>query len=108
LTSDPPAGQFPAVFTVYHAKPGLERALLQELRQLVRATRFEPGCVVFDLFRVTGGPETEKETYALYEVWESSSAKEGHQQAFHTRRFDAVASRQLIEPPHCFSLEELP
>jgi quinol monooxygenase YgiN len=102
------AGPFPAVFTVYRAKLGSEQRLLTELRQLVCATRLENGCLVFDLFRVHDrAQESESDTYSLYEVWESPTAKEAHGQAFHARRFEAVVSQYLVETPQSLSLVEL-
>ena len=96
-------GPLVSVFTVFHAKPELQHRLLFELRQLMRSSRQESGCLLFDLFRINGDPRG----FALSEVWIDPAAKLAHERAFHSRRFLIEASPFLEDSQEIYSLEEL-
>ena len=89
--------------SVFEAKQGFEQLLLEELRILVRLSRQEVGCLVFDVYRIAG----RSFTFALHEVWETREAMEAHARNFHTTHFRIGAERYLARPIETLELEEL-
>ena len=89
--------------SIFEAKQGFEQLLLEELRTLVRLSRREVGCLVFDLYRIAG----RSSAFALHEVWDVREAMEAHARNFHTTRFKVGAERYLAHPIETLELEEL-
>jgi quinol monooxygenase YgiN len=99
----PTPGPVATALSVLEARQGTEHLLIEELRSLVRASRKEAGCLVFDLYRIAGRPSA----FALHEVWEPHQAIEAHASNFHTTRFRMTVERYLASPIEVFELEEL-
>jgi quinol monooxygenase YgiN len=84
-----------ALVVMMHAKPGQELLLQAELTALVRPTRSEEGCVLYDLHRSTDVPSD----FLFYEIWASREAHAAHKQTPHFLRWNArkdtlLASRE--------------
>ena len=84
-----------ALVIVMHAKPGQELLLQAELTALVRPTRNEEGCLLYDLHRSTDAPGD----FLFYEIWSSREAHAAHKQTPHFLRWNArkdtlLASRE--------------
>lgn len=74
-----------ALAVVMHAKPGQEEMLRAELTALVKPTRSEVGCILYDLHR---SPEIPGD-FLFYEIWESREAHAAHKQTPHFLRWNA-------------------
>ena len=84
-----------ALVVAMHAKPGQELLLQAELTALVRPTRGEQGCLLYDLHRSTDVPTD----FLFYEIWSSREAHAAHKQTPHFLRWNArkdtlLASRE--------------
>jgi quinol monooxygenase YgiN len=84
-----------ALAVAMHAKPGQELLLQAELTALVRPTRNEEGCLLYDLHRSTDVPGD----FLFYEIWSSREAHAAHKQTPHFLRWNArkdtlLASRE--------------
>jgi quinol monooxygenase YgiN len=84
-----------ALVVMMHAKPGQELLLQAELTALVRPTRNEEGCLLYDLHRSTDVPSD----FLFYEIWASREAHAAHKQTPHFLRWNArkdtlLASRE--------------
>jgi quinol monooxygenase YgiN len=78
-----------------HAKPGQGLLLQAELTALVRPTRNEEGCLLYDLHRSTDVPGD----FLFYEIWASREAHAAHKQTPHflgwnARKDNLLASRE--------------
>jgi quinol monooxygenase YgiN len=84
-----------ALVVMMHAKPGQELLLQAELTALVRPTKNEEGCLLYDLHRSTDVPGD----FLFYEIWSSREAHTAHKQTPHFLRWNArkdtlLASRE--------------
>ena len=84
-----------ALVVAMHAKPGQELLLQAELTALVRPTRNEEGCLLYDLHRSADVPGD----FLFYEIWASREAHATHKQTPHFLRWNArkdtlLASRE--------------
>jgi quinol monooxygenase YgiN len=84
-----------ALVVMMHAKPGQELLLQAELSALVRPTRNEEGCILYDLHRSADVPSD----FLFYEIWASREAHAAHKQTQHFLRWNArkdtlLASRE--------------
>jgi quinol monooxygenase YgiN len=84
-----------ALVVMMHAKPGQELLLQAELTALIRPTRNEEGCLLYDLHRSTDVPED----FLFYEIWASREAHAAHKKTPHFLRWNArkdtlLASRE--------------
>jgi quinol monooxygenase YgiN len=84
-----------ALVVAMHAKPGQELLLQAELTALVRPTRNEDGCLLYDLHRSTDVPGD----FLFYEIWATREAHAAHKQTPHFLRWNArkdtlLASRE--------------
>jgi quinol monooxygenase YgiN len=84
-----------ALVVMMHAKPGQELLLQAELTALVRPTRNELGCLLYDLHRSTDVPGD----FLFFEIWASREAHAAHKQTPHFLRWNArkdtlLASRE--------------
>jgi quinol monooxygenase YgiN len=101
--STAPLTPFAAVLTVFEAKEGFEHLLIEELKKWVRESRREAGCLLFDLFRISG----KSSAFAVYEVWELREEMEAHLGNRHTAHFRNASQRYLEHPIQVFELEEM-
>jgi quinol monooxygenase YgiN len=92
-----------ASLSLFEAKEGFEHILVEELTKLVRSSRQEAGCLLFDLYRISG----KHSAFALYEVWQFRAAMEAHLGNLHTTRCKVAIERYLAEPIQVFELEEM-
>jgi quinol monooxygenase YgiN len=74
-----------ALHVVMHAKSGQELLLQAELTALVRPTRKEPGCLLYDLHRSADVPGD----FLFYEIWADREAHAAHKQTPHFLRWTA-------------------
>jgi quinol monooxygenase YgiN len=83
------AGKLPkdavALSVVMHAKPGQELLLQAELSALVRPTRKEEGCILYDLHRSPDVPGD----FLFFEIWSSREAHAEHKRTPHFLRWNA-------------------
>jgi len=84
-----------ALVVSMHAKPGQELLLQAELTALVRPTRNEEGCLLYDLHRSSDVPAD----FLFYEIWSSREAHAAHKETPHFLRWNArkdtlLASRE--------------
>ena len=103
LDGTSPSTPLKASLSLFEAKEGFELILVEELEKLVRRSRQEAGCLLFDLYQETG----KHSEFALYEVWELSAAMEAHLGNLHTTRFKVAAEQYLARPVQVFKLEEM-
>lgn len=68
-----------------HAKPGQDLLLQAELSALIRPTRKEEGCIVYDLHRCADVPGD----FFFFEIWSSREAHAAHKRTPHFLRWDA-------------------
>lgn len=73
-------------------EPGTEDDLERAMKELVSATRQEPGCIQYDLHRSNEGPCI----FVFYETWESKALWEAHMAGAAIEAFRAAAG-QMIE-----------
>lgn len=74
----------PVIITAtIRAKPGQEQALAQALRDLVRFTRDEPGCLQFDIHQDRQDPSV----FILWEHFVDQAAFDAHLQMSYTRAY---------------------
>jgi quinol monooxygenase YgiN len=74
-----------ALVVMMHAKPGQEPLLQAELTALIRPTRKEDGCILYDLHRSTDIPGD----FLFYEIWSSREAHAAHKRTPHFLRWNA-------------------
>jgi quinol monooxygenase YgiN len=74
-----------ALVVMMHAKPGQEPLLQAELTALIRPTRKEDGCILYDLHRSTDIPGD----FLFYEIWASREAHAAHKRTPHFLRWNA-------------------
>ncbi len=85
------------------AKPGHDTLVLEEIRFVVRRSRTEAGCMLFDVYQFADDPAR----IFLHEVWESRDAWEGHASNMHTSRFRAAVNRYLERPIEIFEVRAI-
>jgi quinol monooxygenase YgiN len=96
-------GPLVVMLSFIEAKRGFEQLLTEELCRLVRSSRREAGCLLFDLYRIA----SQHSRFALYEVWEIRAAMEAHARNFHTTKFRMTAEEFLAQPIEVLELEEV-
>jgi quinol monooxygenase YgiN len=74
-----------ALVVLMHAKPGQELLLQAELSALIRPTRKEEGCILYDLHRSMDIPGD----FLFYEIWASRDAHAEHKRTPHFLRWNA-------------------
>jgi quinol monooxygenase YgiN len=74
-----------ALVVMMHAKPGQEPLLQAELTALLRPTRKEDGCILYDLHRSADVPGD----FLFYEIWASRDAHANHKRTPHFLRWNA-------------------
>jgi quinol monooxygenase YgiN len=74
-----------ALVVMMHAKPGQEPLLQAELTALIRPTRKEDGCILYDLHRSIDSPGD----FLFYEIWASREAHAAHKRTPHFLRWNA-------------------
>jgi quinol monooxygenase YgiN len=67
----------------FHAKPDCEAPLMDALRTVMEATRFEPGCIEIHLYRALADPAT----FFIQSVWVDEAEFEKHATLPHVTRF---------------------
>jgi (4S)-4-hydroxy-5-phosphonooxypentane-2,3-dione isomerase len=73
----------PVVLVVHWlAQPGEEQRLAGILRIMVRETRTEPGCVLYEANQSTEDPRK----FLIYEVYRDEAAQKAHEESDHFRR----------------------
>src|SRR5215470_3138545 len=71
------------IFARFHARPGQEQAVADALRDVVRPSRGEPGCLGIRAFRSTRDPRL----FYIHSRWRDEAAFETHAGLPHTVRF---------------------
>jgi quinol monooxygenase YgiN len=88
-SSSQKAGKLPkdavALVVMMHAKPGQEPLLQAELTALIRPTRKEDGCILYDLHRSHDIPGD----FLFYEIWANREAHAAHKRTPHFLRWNA-------------------
>ena len=74
-----------ALVVMMHAKPGQELLLQAELSALIRPTRKEEGCILYDLHRSADVPGD----FLFFEIWASREAHAEHKRTPHFLRWNA-------------------
>ena len=74
-----------ALVVMMHAKPGQELLLQAELSALIRPTRKEEGCILYDLHRSADIPGD----FLFYEIWANRDAHAEHKRTLHFLRWNA-------------------
>jgi quinol monooxygenase YgiN len=103
LDGTAPPSPLTSALSLFEAKEGFEHILVEELTKLVRRSRQDVGCLLFDFYRISG----KHSAFAIYEVWEFREAMEAHLGNFHTTRFKVAIERYLAGPIQVFELEEM-
>lgn len=103
LDGTAPPNPLTAALSLFEAKEGFEHILVEELTKLVRSSRQEAGCLLFDLYRITG----KHSAFAVYEVWEFRAALEAHLGNLHTTKYKIAIEQYLKGPAQVFEFEEM-
>lgn len=82
------------VFASFIPKDGGDAGVEEILKGMVKPTRSEPGCEVYDLFRSTEEPLT----YHLFEVYRDRAALEAHRETPHYKAYRSKVPDLLAEP----------
>lgn len=91
------------VMAYVSAKEEREKEVKQELLKLVAPTRFEPGCIVYDLYR-----SAERKTlFMFYECWRSKKDLDEHLKMPYIKDFMKKAIEMLSEPVEVSLWEKL-
>ncbi|MGI9384207.1 MAG: putative quinol monooxygenase [Methyloligellaceae bacterium] len=72
-------------------KPGVEDELETAMKDLIAATRQEPGCILYDLHRSSEGPCI----FVFYETWESKPLWEAHMAGAAIQAFREAANHMI-------------
>lgn len=89
------------LFARFHARPGLQAALRQAIREVAGPTREESGCLSYRAFQsIRDGDE-----FYVHSRWRDRVAFEHHAKLPHTMRFVATVEA-LIDHPLSVSLTE--
>ena len=83
------------VVAVITAKPGSEDVVREALVGLVKPTRDEAGCIVYDLSESAVAPGT----FVTVEEWVGQSDLDAHLQTAHIQSALAVLGSELVTPP---------
>ena len=83
-----------SLLPVFIARPDRNAQLLKELIELERASRADPGCLDYTVFRDADRPDR----FVLVEEWSDQAALDEHNAQPHVGRFVASASELLVEP----------
>jgi quinol monooxygenase YgiN len=89
--------------SMMEVKPGHARLVEIELRALLKRSRREPGCLLFDVYRLR---ETPLRLF-LHEIWESREAFEAHATHPDTGRFRVAVHGYLECPIESFEVQEV-
>jgi quinol monooxygenase YgiN len=82
------------VFARFHAKPGFERGVEQEIMKVLGPTREEPECLGANMFRSV----RDGRLFYIHSKWQSEAAFDRHGDQPYTKAFvDAVVT--LIDHP---------
>ncbi len=80
------------VHYIAKAKPGKEQELRKALTAGVTGSRYDTGCIIYELHEFKDDPNT----FCLYEQWTSQAALDAHLATEPLKKFQAIAD-QLIE-----------
>lgn len=83
-----------SLLPVFIARPERTAQLREELSELERASRADPGCLVYTVFRDADFPDR----FVLVEEWTDEAALDAHNAQPHVRRFVESASELLAQP----------
>jgi len=93
------------VFVRFEPKPGAEARVEGILRGMVRKTREEPGCLVYDLMQ--GSDPSGASRFYLLEQYCDEDAVQAHRDTEHYKAYRAAILDQLEQPPIVALLEPL-
>jgi len=82
------------IFARFHVREGREADAASALREVVRPTRAEPGCLAIDAFAATRNPRL----FYIHSRWVDEAAFEMHATLAHTVRFIETIT-PLIDHP---------
>ena len=71
------------IFARFHAKDGLRDAVAAAIKEVLKPTRQEPGCLSIDAFGATQDPRL----FYIHSRWKDEAAFDRHAQLPHTVRF---------------------
>jgi quinol monooxygenase YgiN len=71
------------IFARFHAREGQEDAVAEELRDVIRPSRGEPGCLQIQAYLSTRDPQL----FYVHSRWRDEAAFEAHAEMPHTVRF---------------------
>lgn len=85
------------------AQPGHGDQVAAVLEKLAAASRIEPGCTIYRVFRST----QERELFSTFEQWTSSAAEAQHMASAHVAAAFKIAGPLLAAPPEIRHYGEL-
>ena len=88
---------------VLPAKEGSAEDLLAELQTLAQATRQEPGCIEYGVYRDAENPGT----VLSYERWVDREAEDSHWETPHLKRAIEAMGALLETPPQVFKTSKV-
>jgi quinol monooxygenase YgiN len=83
-----------AVLASFHPKPGKFDQAETILKGMVKTTRAEPGCRVYNLHRLTG----DEPSLHIYEVYDDQAAVEHHRSMDYYKQYRATIPDLLAKP----------
>jgi quinol monooxygenase YgiN len=83
-----------SLLPMFVAKPERSAELLEHLVALERASRADPGCIAYRVFR----DEDRADRFVLVEEWSDEDALEAHNAQPHVTQFVAAVGDLLVEP----------
>jgi quinol monooxygenase YgiN len=88
--------------SVMEVKPDHEELVEIEIRTLLKRSRREAGCLLFDVYRLRESPSR----LFLHEVWESRDVFAAHSTHYDTGRFRAAVNGHLKLPMAASEVQE--
>jgi quinol monooxygenase YgiN len=91
------------VIASFSPKHDQQQAVEDILRGMAAASRNEPGCLRYDLYRTADGPAL----FTLFETYRAPAALEAHRATEHYRAFRARIGDMLTQPVQVQVLQAL-
>ena len=91
------------VMATIRAQPGHEDTLGEVLDKLAAASRIEPGCSAYRVFRST----QDRAMFSTFEQWANSAAESRHMASAHVAEAFKRAGPLLAAPPEIRHFEEV-
>lgn len=91
------------ITAILKANPTYRDEVTAVLRQMVEESRKEVACIQYDLHQVTD----DENQFIFYEIWESRTGLDAHNQQPYILAFGKMAKEKLQETPQIYLMERI-